>query len=1087
MESMCFILTAVLVFSFLASTASASDWPMFQRHANRTGYTSDPGVSNVSAAEVKTNPIGVVQSSPAVVGDFVYVGGLDAVVYQLNASNISVIYAYFGTGDMVYSSPAVAGGFVYVGSDDGFLYQLNSSNVSLMHANFSTGVNVRSAPAVSDGFVYLCSSDGMVYQLNASNVSLMHANFSTGATLHASPAVYGGFVYLGDGDGLFYQLNASNVSIQHASFTTPNAIASSPVVAGGFVYFGNEDGTLYRLNASNMSGNYSSITFGLPIESSPAAFGDFVYVGTFNDNLVQMKADDFSSPYAELLLDVGEFISSSPAVTDEFVYVGSSSGVMYQLNVSNVSHVIANYTVLEVIYSSPAVSGESVYFGSDDGNIYSLTNPGQALGPALALTVEYPTEAINVTRYEFFNFTVSAACSYSDCGPVNLTLYYHVSTEVPSDGGTPFYTNVSNPYSCGNIAAAGTCTAVWRINATGPPETYELFAQAFNSTAALTGATDAVKVTILEESSASQVNMELVYPLGDVNVTQNRWFNVTVNVGCVGASCGVVNVSLDPSYSVTLTAGNISEDGEVKFDGESTYTRTTGTVLIKIGYPSDDYNYYRSYIEFNTSSIPDSATITAVVLNISSTQQGALSPTTVYNMSNRPLATGNNPALYSDLGDGAVYASWDAGDICSGSPPETCWHNHTLSPQASTDLQALLSADWFAIGLTGEEILEDEHTDISTVESAGDPQLTVTYTHGKGLINTTEGATPFYTNMSTNPYGTASLDAGDSELLTFWVNATGGTDTAWEFYVYTNQSSNPSIGNETVHWSVTIRSTYSSSSTSSTSSSSSSSSTGSSSSTEPTTNPDPSPRRRTTTSTVQTTSTSQTTLTSLTTSTTVTSTTTSSTTTSTTSVSSTTTTLGGGRHGGYSVSEDVPSIREADVVSTSEFNITLRLRSRNYVHPGEEFTVEAEVQSTRDVNGVNLSFMDSEGMVLSSPAGVTLDLEAGVPESVVWEVSVSEGAGVRHNLSVAAYDSAGSLRSREMSEVTVLEPLRIPLPGGGLDVPDVRVVQDRTFVLANMVFSLIYSNRAAVMVSMLLLTVLGYLYYSMRRRNSMFV
>jgi len=71
----------------------------------------------------------------------------------------------------------------------------------------------------------------------------------------------------------------------------------------------------------------------------------------------------------------------------------------------------------------------------------------------------------------------------------------------------------------------------------------------------------------------------------------------------------------------------------------------------------------------------------------------------------------------------------------------------------------------------------------------------------KGLINTTTGATPFYTNVS-NPYN-ISLEKGNSSLVVFWVNATGGFDT-YEFFAYANKTDYASISNITDKWDVTI-------------------------------------------------------------------------------------------------------------------------------------------------------------------------------------------------------------------------------------------------------------------------------------------
>ena len=72
-------------------------------------------------------------SSPAVAGGFVYVGGWDGNVYCLNASSGADIWTY-ATGNHVSSSPAVWNGIVYVGSWDhrvyAFGYPLTTSTPS---------------------------------------------------------------------------------------------------------------------------------------------------------------------------------------------------------------------------------------------------------------------------------------------------------------------------------------------------------------------------------------------------------------------------------------------------------------------------------------------------------------------------------------------------------------------------------------------------------------------------------------------------------------------------------------------------------------------------------------------------------------------------------------------------------------------------------------------------------------------------------------------------------------------------------------------------------------------------------------------
>ena len=74
---------------------------------------------------------------------------------------------------------------------------------------------------------------------------------------------------------------------------------------------------------------------------------------------------------------------------------------------------------------------------------------------------------------------------------------------------------------------------------------------------------------------------------------------------------------------------------------------------------------------------------------------------------------------------------------------------------------------------------------------------------GKGLISTVAGATPFYTNKSSNPFN-ITLNAGESQLVTFWVNATGEYDSSYDFFAYVNVTSNLSISAITETLNLTI-------------------------------------------------------------------------------------------------------------------------------------------------------------------------------------------------------------------------------------------------------------------------------------------
>ncbi|MDP1695725.1 MAG: PQQ-binding-like beta-propeller repeat protein, partial [archaeon] len=279
--------------------------------------------------------------------------------------------ASYATGGRIeYSSPAVANGYVYIGSGDKILYQLNASNVSQLIANYTTGGAIASSPAVVNGYVYIGSGDNNLYQLNASNVSQKIASYNTGGGLTlSSPTVANGYVYIAR-DGVFYQLNATNVSQMISSYNFGTFYSSSAAVANGYVYISSDDGmtvgSFVQLNASNVSQYIANYTFpgGGPIRSSPAVANGYVYFGITGGVVYQLNASDVSMLVASS--SIGSSFSS-PAVANGYVYVGNDMDTFYQLDANNISIQIASYTTAGYFDSSPAVANGYVYVGASNG------------------------------------------------------------------------------------------------------------------------------------------------------------------------------------------------------------------------------------------------------------------------------------------------------------------------------------------------------------------------------------------------------------------------------------------------------------------------------------------------------------------------------------------------------------------------------------------------------------------------------------------------------------------------------------------------------------------------------------------------
>ena len=114
-----------------------------------------------------TYPTGAVASGPAVEGGTVYIGGLNGIVYALDAATGHFRWAdTIADGNAPVSDLAVAGGTVCIASLDYNVYALDAATGNIRWTYTTAGPVPASGPAVANGTVYVGSYDN-VYALSA--------------------------------------------------------------------------------------------------------------------------------------------------------------------------------------------------------------------------------------------------------------------------------------------------------------------------------------------------------------------------------------------------------------------------------------------------------------------------------------------------------------------------------------------------------------------------------------------------------------------------------------------------------------------------------------------------------------------------------------------------------------------------------------------------------------------------------------------------------------------------------------------------------------------------------------------------------
>ncbi len=372
-------------------------------------------------------------------------------------------------------------------------------------------------------------------------------------------------------------------------------------------------------------------------------------------------------------------------------------------------------------------------------NHYETGKWNVSIEPLAVLAIAPLNQVSEIIQNQTFNVSARVCCSVRNCGETNLSL--NVNGTLLMAEGNPFYTMTSNPSTLENLTL-GQCENVsWEINATGDPDTLLSFFIQANATQDpdISATSTSWDVTIVR-APVPHLSLEVVYPLQDLNVSKNQFFNVTLNVSCTNADCGEVNVSLDPVGSVYFTKINSSSEDCI-----------TSQVCLRRGSSGVLYN-----------SVVESSADNAVSPQDTEWALGTCA-------AHGTFGTFLNAACNGQCGTFILNK-----DLCA----------HLISDDVYVDV-------YFVNYSSGPQ-----GAIFSYYRSEPASQFT------KGLISAIPGTLPFWTNES-NPR-TISLGASESMLVTFSVNATGSAGNRYLFYAYANMTSDMSINNLSLFWNVSI-------------------------------------------------------------------------------------------------------------------------------------------------------------------------------------------------------------------------------------------------------------------------------------------
>jgi outer membrane protein assembly factor BamB len=145
--------------------------------------------------------------SPVVVGERIYAGsepgeGDGAWLRCFDRSKKGKLVWEFNNKRGWWSTPAVIGNRLWVGGDDGIMYCLHADSGKVIWT-YKVGKGIWSSPNVVDGKVLFGSYDPNYYMLDADKGKLIWS-YPMGQRTHSTSCIVGGHIYVGSANGYFH-------------------------------------------------------------------------------------------------------------------------------------------------------------------------------------------------------------------------------------------------------------------------------------------------------------------------------------------------------------------------------------------------------------------------------------------------------------------------------------------------------------------------------------------------------------------------------------------------------------------------------------------------------------------------------------------------------------------------------------------------------------------------------------------------------------------------------------------------------------------------------------------------------------------
>ena len=342
------------------------DWPQFRADPKSTGVAHTKLPEKLSLLWTFTVKEGQFDSTPAIVGDRVYIGDADGTLFALNLKTGKEVWRFKDEGVIGFSaSPAVRNGLIYIGDIDGKFMCVNAKTGKLAWSFLTKSVIDSSANFYQDK-VLVGSQDATLYCLDGKRGKLIWKHMIDDQ-IRCSPTVVGDRAFVAGCDGKLHIVDLkTGKSSTKVPIQSPTGV--TPTVLGDNTYLGTESGAFFSINWKKASVNWTFVEAGgasNSIRSNAAAYKGFIIFGGRNRRVYALHPDTGKKRWSFV---TRRRVDSSPIIVGNRVFVGATDGRLYALNLQS-GKKLWQYQTRGSFVGSPAAAHGRLVIASTNGDV----------------------------------------------------------------------------------------------------------------------------------------------------------------------------------------------------------------------------------------------------------------------------------------------------------------------------------------------------------------------------------------------------------------------------------------------------------------------------------------------------------------------------------------------------------------------------------------------------------------------------------------------------------------------------------------------------------------------------------------------